>query len=170
VTASIFLIWLVCSHVYFVNIIYFCVIPKYLNFAVIWKDLLPVFALQFCFTHIYVYTCDSNLPDHKYLNQKHASKCLCYVKQTSFAWQYFSDKQKPRWKHRFLYVLHHDFFEGLTSHWNSKLLSVTESSCRSLKSLSESLSVGKIDVLRNSRPAYAGCHRNTNEGRANKKL
>lgn len=59
-------------------------------------------------------TCDSNLPDHKHLNPKHASKFLCYVKETSFAWRYFSDKQKPRWKHRFLYVLHHNFFEGLT--------------------------------------------------------
>jgi len=46
---------LVCSHVYFVNIICFCVIPIYLNFAVNWKDLLPVLALQFYFTHIYVY-------------------------------------------------------------------------------------------------------------------
>ena len=59
-------------------------------------------------------TCDSNLPDHKYVNTKRASYFLCYVKQASFAWQYFSDTQKPRWKYRFLKVLHHDFFERLT--------------------------------------------------------
>lgn len=113
--------------------------------------------------------CDSSLPDHIPLNPRHASTSLCYVKQASFAWQYFSDKQKPIWKHRFLNVLHHDFFEGLTVILEFKTAVSDRIFLSWLKSLAESLSVGKIDIPRNSRSAYEGCHRNTNEGRANKK-